>query len=116
MCSSDLPRPALLADDVSALQVAGLSGEEEHAGGPVVWLHDVRGGLVQGSLAPEGVGVFLRVTGERTRGVTLVGNAYRARGPVELAPEIAPEAVVHVADAPPDRAAPVDGERSRRPG
>jgi hypothetical protein len=90
-------RPALVADDVAGLQVAGLTGGSGNGDGPVVWLNDVRGALVQGNLAPEGVGVFLRVTGEHTKSVALVGNAYRTPGPVELAPEITPEAVRHVA-------------------
>src|SRR6266850_5583860 len=70
------PRPALLADDVSGLHLAGLTGGSGNGDGPVIWLHDIVGGLVQGNLAPEGVGVFLRVTGENTRSVALVGNAY----------------------------------------
>ena len=63
-----------------------------------MWLNDVRGALVHGNLAPENVGVFLRVSGERTTNVALVGNAYRTPEPVELAPEIAPQAVMQVTD------------------
>lgn len=40
-----------------------------------MWLNDGRGGFVHGNVAPEGVGVFLRVTGESTRSVALAGNA-----------------------------------------
>ncbi|HJQ82658.1 MAG TPA: glycosyl hydrolase family 28 protein [Candidatus Binatia bacterium] len=86
-------RPALVADDVVGLQVAGLSGRTVRGTGPFVWLHEVRGGLLQGNLVPEDVGVFLRVTGEHTQGIALGGNGYRSAGPVEVAPEIAPEAV-----------------------
>ena len=103
------PRPALLADDVGGLHLTGLTGGPGNASGPVVWLHDVRGGLVQGNLAPEGVGVFLRVTGERTRSVALTGNAYWTPGPVELAPELAPEAVTHVDDPTGDGRRPPSG-------
>lgn len=93
------PRPALLADDVAGLQLAGLSGGAGNDAGPMLWLNDVRGAVVQGSTAPEGVGVFLRVTGESTNRISLVGNAYCTARPLELAPEIAPGAIVHASDA-----------------
>jgi hypothetical protein len=95
-------RAALIADDVVGLHLGSLGGAPGNRTGPVVWLHDVLGGLVQGSVAPEGVGVFVRVTGERTRNVALVGNVYGRRGLVELAPDLAPEAVAQLdaVDAP----------------
>ncbi len=93
------PRPALIADDVAGLHLAGLRSGSGNDAGPVVWLNDIRGGLVHGNLAPQGVGVFLRVTGESTQNVALTGNAYWTSGPVELAPEIGPEAVMQVADS-----------------
>jgi hypothetical protein len=91
-------RPALVADDVVGLHLVGLTSAANGAG-PLVWLNDIRGGLVHGNLAPEGVGVFLRVTGENTRGVALAGNAYWTPGSIELAPEIPPDGVVHAAEA-----------------
>jgi hypothetical protein len=92
------PRPALIVDDVAGLNLAGLTGGSGHEAGPVVWLNDVRGGVVQGSLAPQGVDVFLRVTGGNTRGIALVGNAFCTPRPVELAPELAPSAILPLAD------------------
>jgi len=92
------PRPALIADDVVGLNLAGLSGGAGNEAGPVVWLNDVRGGVVQGSLAPAGVDVFLRVSGGSTNGITLVGNAFCTPRPVELAPELAPTAILPLAD------------------
>src|SRR5262249_6287717 len=56
-------RPALVADDVTGLHLAGLRAGAGNGDGPVVWLNDVRGALVHGNLAPENVGVFLRVSG-----------------------------------------------------
>jgi hypothetical protein len=91
------PRAAVVADDVAGLHVTGLAGAGNGTG-PVVWLHGVRDGLLQGNRAPEGVRVFVRVTGEGTRNVALVGNAYCTPGPVEIAPEIAPRAVMQVAN------------------
>jgi polygalacturonase len=95
----DDARPALVADDVTGLQITGLGGGSGNAAGPVVWLNDIRGGLVQGNLAPADVGVFLRVSGENTKSVALAGNAYWTPGPVEVAPEITPKAVMQVAEA-----------------
>jgi polygalacturonase len=86
-------RPALVADDVAALQVAAFTGGPGRGPGPVVWLHDVRGGVVQASVAPDDVQVFLRVSGAATAGLALVGNAYRTAAPVDVAPEILPAAL-----------------------
>jgi polygalacturonase len=106
------PRPAVVADDVAGLHLTGITGRSGNTTGPVLWLNDIRGGLVQGNLAPEGVGVFLRVTGEDTNRVALVGNAYCTPGPIELAPELAPTAVMQVADAPVDARGSVTRARS----
>jgi polygalacturonase len=89
-------RAALVADDVTGLQLTSLGGAPGNAAGPVVWLNDVRGGLVQGSVAPDGVAVFVRVTGEKTRNLALLGNVYGRPGLVQLAPELAPEAVAQL--------------------
>jgi hypothetical protein len=88
-------RPALVADDVAGLHVARLGGWPGERVGPLVWLHDVRGGLVEGGIAPEGGDALLRVTGEGTRSVTLAGTAYWPRESVDLAAEVAPSAVLH---------------------
>jgi hypothetical protein len=98
-------RPALVADDVAGLQLTGFTGGAADGAGPVLWLNDVRGGLVQGNIAPENVAVFLRVTGESTKSLALVGNTYWTPGPVELAPELAPRAVIQVADGRVERQA-----------
>lgn len=83
------PRPALVADEVSGLHVAGFTTQGVHADGPAVWLNDVRGGLVEGGIAPEETGVFLRVTGDNTRGVAVTGTDHWPRGTIDIAPEAA---------------------------
>jgi len=88
-------RPALVADDVAGLHVARLAGWPENSEGPLLWLNDVRGGLVEGGIAPEGAGAFLRVTGESTRRVTLAGTGYWTPDSIDLAAEVAPTAVQH---------------------
>src|SRR5205085_2127903 len=84
--------------------IAGLVGHPVEG----VTIADVRIGASGGARrrpaldVPELVGVFLRVTGESTRSLALAGNAYWTPGPVELAPELAPEAVVQaIATDPP---------------
>ena len=92
-------RAALVADDVAGLRVTSVSGTSGKGGGPSVWLNDVRDGVVQGNTAfAEERGVFLRVSGERTRSVVLVGARSPATGPLDLAPNLDPGAVTHVAD------------------
>lgn len=89
-------RAAVVADDVVGLRLGGIGTRLSSAAGPVVWLNDVRDGLVHGNLAPDGVAVFLRITGHETHNLSLVGNIYRTADPVYIASEIAPEAVLHL--------------------
>jgi hypothetical protein len=89
-------RAAVVADDVSGLRLGGIGTRLSSASGPVVWLNDVRDGLVHSNLAPDGVAVFLRITGEETRNLSLVGNIYRTADPVYISSEISPEAVLHL--------------------
>ena len=60
----------------------------------MVWLHDVRGGLVHANLQPGAAGVFVRVTGENTADLALMGA-----GLAEFGPEISPEAVTRLVTA-----------------
>jgi hypothetical protein len=88
-------RPALVADDVSGLHVARLVGGPDHRDGPVLWLNDGRGGLVERGVPAEGVSAFLRVTGESTQRITVAGNPHWTSDSVHLAPEVVPTAVTH---------------------
>jgi glycosyl hydrolase family 28/pectate lyase-like protein len=88
-------RPALVADDVTELHVARLTGRPAKGEAPVLWLNDVQGGLVESGIARAGAGVFLRVTGENTQRVTLAGHASWTPECMDLAPEVAPTAVMH---------------------
>jgi polygalacturonase len=89
-------RSALIADDVTGLHLASLGTGPANEAGPVVWLNDIRGGFLQGSVAPDGVAVFVRVTGEHTRNLAFVGNVYGRSAPVELAPDLAAEAIAQL--------------------
>ena len=96
-------RAAVVVDDVTGLRLGGIGTRLASASGPVVWLNDVRDGLVHGNLAPEGVAVFLRITGHGTRNLSLVGNIYQTVDPVDISPEIAPEAVLQLTNVGPER-------------
>jgi polygalacturonase len=91
-------RPALVADDVGGLHVDGLASWPSTVKAPSLWLNDVRDGVIESDVVPEGRGVLLRVTGEATERVAVVGGGFWTHGRMELAPEIAPAAVVATAD------------------
>ena len=87
-------RSALIVDDAVGLRVAGVTGSAALDRGPLVWLHDVHGGLVHASFQVESGGVFVRVTGGKTANVALVGA-----GLAEFGSEIGPDAVTRVVPA-----------------
>jgi hypothetical protein len=88
------PRPGLIADDVSGLHVARLTGWPGRSAGPALWLNDVRGGLIETGVAPPTDGAFVRITGAGTRQLTLTGDAYWAPESIDLAADVASAAVV----------------------
>ena len=87
-------RSALIVDDAVGLRVAGVTGSAALDRGPLVWLHDVHGGLVHASFQVESGGVVVRVTGGKTANVALVGA-----GLAEFGSEIGPDAVTRVVPA-----------------
>jgi polygalacturonase len=84
--ADDDARPALVADDVTGLELSGLAGEPS-----TVWLNDVRGGRI----APD-ADVDLRVTGRATERVVLVGDH---TGQVQVAGEVAAAGIATEVDA-----------------
>ena len=52
-----------------------LRGLRAEGAAPALWLNDVRGGLVDSGIAPDGAGTFLRVSGASTERVTNAGHA-----------------------------------------
>jgi hypothetical protein len=80
---------------VTELHVVGLDGWPTRGEDPVLWLNDVRGGLVETDIATDGVGTILRLTGEGTERIRLAGRAAWTPGSIHRSHEVAPMAVAH---------------------
>jgi polygalacturonase len=88
-------RPALVVDDVTGLRVTGLDGRLAEGDAPAVWLNNVRGGIVETSIAVEEGRTILRVTGEDTERITLRGPADWTPETVHRSHEVSPTAVAY---------------------
>lgn len=67
-------RPLLFCDDVANLNAGVLAGSAPGGGGALIHLRNVRRAFIQGCWAPPETGTFLSAEGERTSGISLVGN------------------------------------------
>jgi polygalacturonase len=67
---------ALHIQDVKGLELEGFAGRQAKLGAdmPAVVLNQVEDVTIRDSKAPEGTAVFLRVSGDKSRGVYLLGN------------------------------------------
>jgi hypothetical protein len=74
--------------------MARLTGPRAEGRTPVLWLNDVRGGLVDSGIASHEAGTYLRVSGASTERVTLAGHASWSPEGVDRAGEVDPTAVV----------------------
>jgi len=95
------PRPALVCEDVSGLELFGWRGET--SGGPAIVLQDVRDALVHGCQAAPGTGAWLRVGGKTSAAIKLVANELSAATQaLELGQDVPAQAVM------------VEGEKLKR--
>jgi len=91
-------RPALVCDDVEGLR---LSDFETSNSSPVLRLRNTRNAWIESNRAPKDNDVYLRLEGKQTRNICLGANDLRnAKKPVELAPEVAADAVVAMTPSP----------------
>lgn len=67
-------RPVIIAEDVEDLVIGGLQSVAPAEGQPVLQLKDVTEAFLTSHRAPCGTAVFLELSGERTKDVSLVGN------------------------------------------
>ena len=95
-------RPALVADDVSGLDLTGFRGHPPSGDQPVVYMTNARRVLVQGSRALPGTGVFLRLDGEKTKRVHALANDFsEARLAFVLNDEVSKDALIEIANVVP---------------
>ncbi len=93
-------RPAVIADDVSDLELSGFKTNTVAGAQPVLWLNQVRGALVSASRLGAHAELFLHVTGAETTGIKLIGNDLaQATKAFDLGPEVSPDAVFQSANA-----------------
>jgi len=69
-------RPALVCDDVKALDIDGLVGDAPGGDQPLMRLSGVKGAFVRGCCARPGTKTFLRVEGNQTERITVVVNDF----------------------------------------
>jgi len=88
------PRPLLVTDDVERLSLRSLTGTGPGPGTPLLDLRDTRDCSLHGSTAPHETDVYLRVSGGRSAGISMVGNDLtRASTSLEVTTGVPPDAV-----------------------
>ena len=90
-CAEPDQRPAYLFDDVEQLQLSGL-GAENAVGTAFVWMKNVRRAFLSGIFAPENANPFLRIQGENSSQISVIGNS--VGGAFEIGSEVPKGAVV----------------------
>ncbi len=97
--AKDDQRHAVVLDDVQGITLDGLDAAWSDGGASSLRLTDVRDALIRGCRPAPGTGVFLKVQGTRTEGVTLTGNDFRGvkRG-VEIDKDVPQAAVAQIAN------------------
>ncbi len=95
--SPDL-RHAMVFDDVENLTIDRLKAGWSAGAAGVLRLSQVRSGMIRGCTAPQGASPFLRVEGQATRRIQLLGNDLSgARKAVDAGPEVPQGAVSRAA-------------------
>jgi Glycosyl hydrolases family 28 len=85
-CGSPDLRSAMVCDDVSGLGVEALEAQQAKAGAPLLDFRQVRDALIRGCRPGRDTDVFLKVSGDQSRGLSLLANDFsRVRNPFELA-------------------------------
>ncbi len=97
-------RPAVICDDVRDLELNGLSVPSSEAAAEVVRFTQVQSAQLRGFRTRGPVALLLKVEGDSTRDVALVGNDFSAvQRLVELAEGIAPGVVRQAGNVAPSR-------------
>jgi hypothetical protein len=82
--STEDQRPAAVFDDVADLTLDGFRPASAAGPAPLLWLNNAAGALIRGS-RPAPSALFLRVSGQASRGIVFTGNDWsQAQRPYEL--------------------------------
>jgi polygalacturonase len=86
-------RPALVCDEIEGLDIEGAVFASS-AEGPAIRLSQVKDAFIRGCRAAGPVRAYVRVAGDRTERVSIIGNDLsKAARPVETAPDVPSDAV-----------------------
>ena len=82
-------RPALIFDDVKDLDLNGFKTDTVTGSHPIIWLNQVSGAFLHGCRIAARAERFLRISGDQSREIRLVGNDLgRVRDAVDLGTEV----------------------------
>ncbi len=92
-------RPALSLEDVEGVDVDGLRVAVPRSDEPLITFHQVRDGFIRGGRLAGPASAFLRVSGERSADITLMGNDFsKVLKPVETVPNVPKDCVFMAAN------------------
>lgn len=87
-------RPALFFDDAKDVKVFDLAAQSVTQTPALIWLRQTDGALISGCQPRVKIGIFLKLTGDRSRNIALVANDLSgAAKPVDVVPEVSKDAL-----------------------
>ncbi|MBV8821005.1 MAG: hypothetical protein JO022_21785, partial [Acidobacteriaceae bacterium] len=90
------PRPGLIADDVTRLQITGFESTNIPEQQPLLLFRNVAGALLNGNLLTTPASVYLSVMGSKSSAIALHGNSLEAARKVFVIGEGAPAGSISV--------------------
>jgi polygalacturonase len=73
-CKTEDMRPAVVCDDVHDLRISGLDAEGNIAAPALITLNQTKGAFIHGCRLREPVASFVRLEGQRTNDIVIMGN------------------------------------------
>jgi polygalacturonase len=88
------PRPLFFSEDVGGLSLTNLSGTASSPSQPLLRMKNVRDASIQSCKAPAGTAVFVEISGEASRNISLRQNDLsQAKQPLETTSEVPKDAL-----------------------
>ena len=69
--------PSIKAENVKMLEVDGVKSFTPHANVPILDFTNVEDAFVYDSFSPAGTDIYLKLKGDKTKGITLDGNNFK---------------------------------------